>query len=128
MDRPFPMRCAILVATAFALLPVAAGAAGPADLEPAFGNTIVSTHPDGRKARLWIDRSGTYRAQGRKGQTSGGVWSVKGGKLCLKQKRPISIPFPYCTAIRHVEVGASWVDRAVNGDRVTNRLIRGSNG
>lgn len=128
MYQSLPVRCAALAAAAVSLCPAAAGASTLADIAPAFGNTIVSTHPDGRKAKLWLDRAGTYRAQGRKGQTSGGVWAVKEGKLCLKQKRPVPIPLSYCAAIRHVRVGAAWADKAANGDRVTNQLVEGPNG
>jgi hypothetical protein len=96
-----------------------------ADLAPAFGNAIVSTHPDGRQARLWLNRDATYAAQGRRGERSGGVWTLKGDKLCLRQRRPIPIPFPYCKAFPRVHVGSVWSDTAFNGDKVTNRLAAG---
>jgi len=106
------------------------GAGDPASaqataLAPAFGNSIVSTHPDGRQARLWLNRDSTYSAQGRRGERSGGVWTLKGEKLCLTQKRPIPIPFSYCKAFPHVDVGSAWSDTAFNGDKVKNRLVAG---
>jgi hypothetical protein len=94
-------------------------------LEPAFGNSIVSTHPDGRQAKLWLDGDGTYSAQGRRGERSGGVWKAKGEKLCLSQRRPIPIPFSFCKAFARVHVGSTWYDTAFNGDKVTNRLVAG---
>ena len=97
-----------------------------ARLAPAFGNTIVSTHPDGRKARLWLDAGGTYAAQGRAGNRSSGTWKTKGDKLCLTQRSPLPIPFPYCTAIPAERVGKPWRDKAVNGDAVTNVIMKGA--
>ncbi|HVY33189.1 MAG TPA: hypothetical protein VG960_02090 [Caulobacteraceae bacterium] len=104
------------------------GAEPASSLEAAFGNTIVSTHPDGRKARLWLRRDGGYDAQGRAGERSGGVWTVKGEKLCLTQRRPWPIPFSYCKPIPPVAVGKPWRDKAVNGDPVTNEVLPGSEG
>jgi len=97
-------------------------------LKPALGNTIVSTHPDGRKARLWLDAAGGYRAQGRAGERSAGVWKIKDEKLCLSQRRPLPIPFSYCKAIPDERVGKPWRDKAVNGDMVMNEIVRGADG
>ena len=57
--------------------------AAPSALEKSFGNTIVSTYPDGRQAELWLQRGGTYAAEGRRHDRSSGHWKVKDGKLCL---------------------------------------------
>ncbi len=54
-------------ATAILLLAVASPAVADQRLEPAFANTIVSTYPDGRTAKLWLERDGAYRGQSRKG-------------------------------------------------------------
>lgn len=96
-------------------------------LAPALGNTIVSTHPDGRKARLSLDVRGTYEAESRAGRRSGGTWKLRGEKLCLSQNRPLPIPIPYCKAIPAEQVGKPWRDTAVNGDSVTNEIVRGRN-
>ncbi|MGZ9099559.1 MAG: hypothetical protein ACXW3O_07645, partial [Brevundimonas sp.] len=72
------------LATVSAVALVIAGAssalAQASSLEPAFGNTIVSTHPDGRQARLWLSADHTFRAQGRRGNRSSGVWRVRGDR------------------------------------------------
>lgn len=94
-------------------------------LDAAFGNVIVSTHPDGRQAKLWLKRDGAYDAQGRAGERSGGVWRLKGDKLCLSQRRPFPIPFSYCKAVPPVSVGKPWRDKAFNGDLVTNEVVPG---
>ncbi|HEX8231934.1 MAG TPA: hypothetical protein VF559_01130 [Caulobacteraceae bacterium] len=96
-----------------------------ADLEPAFANTIVSTYPDGRKAKLWLNRDGSYRAQGRRGKPSSGVWSLKGEKLCLKQKKPVAGPFSYCTPVHGGGVGTSWTGKAVTGEKITIQVVAG---
>ncbi|MDP1738737.1 MAG: hypothetical protein Q8L23_15015 [Caulobacter sp.] len=96
-----------------------------AALEPAFGATIVSTHPDGRKARLWLHRDHSYTAQGRKGQRSGGTWRLsKDGKLCLRQKRPLPIPVAYCRSPPTAQAGRPWKDTAFNGEPVVNEIVR----
>ena len=110
----------ILILTA---LPVRAS--DRVSLEPAFGNTIVSIHPDGRRAKLWLNRDNSYSAQGRRGQKSAGVWRLKGGKLCLTQRKPIPLPFHYCKVLPKVRVGGHWSDIAVTGERVQNRLAAG---
>jgi hypothetical protein len=101
----------------------AAGAASP--IEKTFGATIVSTYPDGRKAELWLQRDGSYTARGRRGDGSSGHWSVKGGKLCLSQSRPIPSPFSYCTAIPDKPMGASWSAKAVTGEAIRVTVVKG---
>jgi hypothetical protein len=94
-------------------------------LEPAFSNTIVSTYPDGRQARLWLEPDGGYRALGRRGEPTGGTWRIKGEKLCLRQSHPFSVPFSYCTPVMGGEVGDVWIRRAVTGELLRVRLERG---
>ena len=123
-------RAPCLIAGLFAALVLAshplraqpAQARGP---EAAFGNTIVSTHPDGRQALLWLNREGTYTARGRQGQSSGGLWSQTGTKLCLTQRRPYRLPISYCKVFPQVSVGSRWADIAFNGEQVTNQIIAG---
>ncbi len=97
----------------------------PPALEPAFSNTIVSTYPDGRKAKLWLNRDGTYRAQGRRGKPSSGRWSVKGSEICLKQRRPVPGPFSYCTPIKSGGVGTKWSGKAVTGEPISIQVVSG---
>lgn len=111
---------AVALALALLLAATPAAAITEADLRPAFGNTIVSTHPDGRKAKLWLNADHTFTAQGRKGNRERGTWRVKNGKLCLKQTL-----LSYCKAFPTVRVGQTWRDRAVNGEMVSNELVAG---
>lgn len=112
-----------ILAAALMIAAAPAAHAQTTGLEPAFGNTIVSTHPDGRQARLWLSANHTFSAQGRRGNRSSGTWRVRGERLCLTQRRPIPIPIPYCHGFSHHSVGERWNDRASNGDPVTNQIV-----
>jgi|WetSurMetagenome_2_1015567.scaffolds.fasta_scaffold732149_2 hypothetical protein len=98
-----------LAAMAFAA-PALAESTG---LQATFGNTIVSTYPDGRTAELWLHPDGSYSAEGRRHDRSEGHWKVRGEKLCLKQSHPLSLPFTFCTPMFDGAVGASWTGKAV---------------
>jgi hypothetical protein len=109
------------------LILAAALAAAPTQrLDAAFGNTIVSTYPSGRSARLWLDRDGTYTARGAKGAPSSGVWTLKGGTLCLKQKRPYPAPVTYCSAVpAEAGVGSAWRAKSLKGEPLKNAIVAG---
>ena len=107
----------------FAAPALAQEAAGVPDA--AFTGTIVSTYPDGRTARLQLERNGAYKAWGRRGKPSGGRWSVKGDEICLKQTRPFPAPFSYCTALRKGGVGTRWAAKAVTGEPIQVELRAG---
>ena len=94
-------------------------------LEPAFKNTIVSTYPDGRTAKLWLNADGSYRAQGRRGKPSSGRWTLKGEQICLKQSRPFPGPFSYCTSVKRGGVGTSWSGKAVTGEPIRIKVVGG---
>ena len=118
-----PALAALALAAPLAAVPAAAS--DKSVLEPAFSNTIVSTYPDGRKAKLWLNRDGTYRAQGRRGKPSSGKWTLKGEQICLKQSRPFPGPFSYCTGIRRGGVGTTWSGKAVTGEPIKIAVVSG---
>ncbi len=105
---------------AFAASPVLGAPASP--LAPAFGNTVVSTYPDGRTALLWLRPDGSYAAKGRRRTPSSGTWSVKADKVCLKQLKPMRAPFSYCTPLPD---GETWKAKAVTGEPITVRIVGG---
>jgi len=112
---------------AFALLSAAAvQAQPPSPLEPAFGKTVVSTYPDGRTAKLWLQPDGTYRGQGRKGGLTSGRWTLKGERICFRQRRPVPIPFSYCAPVPAADPGASWTGKAVTGEPIRLQIVPGS--
>ncbi|HUO22273.1 MAG TPA: hypothetical protein VMU59_07130 [Caulobacteraceae bacterium] len=99
-------------------------AADKSPVQAAFGSTIVSTYPDGRTAELWLKPDGAYTARGRRGDSSGGHWQVDGGKLCLHQSSPL--PFgSYCTPIPSTGLHSTWSAKAVTGEPIRVRLVKG---
>lgn len=117
-----PVAC---LALSISLAASAAIAASPGAVQEAFGNTIVSTYPDGRTARLWLKADGSYAAKGRRGDPSSGHWRVKGAKLCLKQSRPLPTPFSYCTPIPDGGMGHAWSAKAVTGEPIRVQMTKG---
>jgi len=112
----------LLLTFGLAAAPMAALASEPSPLASAFGNTVVSTYPDGRTALVWLKKDGTYTGKGRRRTPSSGTWSLRGGKVCLKQSRPVPAPFSYCTELPASE---SWKARAVTGEHVTMKVVKG---
>jgi hypothetical protein len=113
-----------------ALLGVAAAAgactaASSSPVDEAFGNTVVSTYPDGRTAELWLAPDGSYTGQGRHHDMSSGHWKVEGAKLCLKQSRPIAFPFSYCPPLPSSGLGAPWAGKAPTGEVTQIKLVHG---
>ena len=104
-----------------------AGEAAPteADLAPAFGNTLLSTYPDGRTARMWLQRGGVYQGQGRRGGLSSGVWRVRDGQVCFSQRRPLPMPGSFCTPIVPGGIGDSWTAKAMTGETIRVSLVAG---
>jgi hypothetical protein len=104
-------------------------ASGPiAALEPAFGNTIVTTYPNGKTTRMWLHRDGTYDGRRANGQATAGVWKVKQKDVCITQKRPLYVPVAFCTGIVPGGVGTSWTAKGLYGEPVRNTLIAGRQG
>jgi hypothetical protein len=105
--------------------PSAAADAGPSAVHEAFGNTIVSTYPDGRVGKLWLSADGSYAAQGRRHDRSSGHWTVKGAKLCLHQSKPMSVPLSFCTPIPEGGLGHAWDAKAVTGEDIRVQVVKG---
>jgi len=97
-------------------------------LQPAFGNTIVTTYPNGKVTRTWLHPDGTYEALRANGDHTGGVWKTKAGQVCLTQKRPVYVPMAFCTPIVPGAIGASWSAKGLLGEPVRNTLIAGRQG
>lgn len=118
----------ILLGVAVGLLGLAppGRAAEPRGLAAAFGNTIKALYPDGRTHRLWLKPDGLWEAVGRTGRTSSGRWSLKGEKVCLKQRRPIALPVSYCAPFpADGSVGVEWAAKDMTGEPVRMTLVEG---
>ena len=107
-----PIFTALLVLTA-------APAPAPESMAPAFANTLVSTYPDGLHGRLYLSADGTWKGVSRHAQVSRGRWRIAGARLCLRQSRPIPIPFSYCTPLVSGGVGTTWPAKAPTGEAIT---------
>lgn len=119
------MRCSVtilLMATAIAGCASSATASSTPALEKAFGATVVSTYPDGRKAELWLRRDGTYAALGRGGAPSSGRWSLVGTNICLRQQKPFWAPFSFCTPVPD---RPAWTAKAITGETMQLTLVSG---
>ncbi|MBB5744677.1 hypothetical protein [Brevundimonas variabilis] len=117
----------ILALTIALALTVQAPTVSPtaADLVPVFGNTLVSTYPDGRKARAWLTADGRFEGEGRRGGRNAGTWRVRDGKVCFSLRRPIIVPGSYCTPIVRGGIGTRWTATAVTGETITVELVAG---
>jgi len=91
----------------------------------AFGNTILSTYPDGRTAEIWLSPDGSYMGEGRSHDPSSGHWSVKGGKLCFRQSRPIPVPFSDCFPLPSGGLNSAWSGKAPTGEATRIQLKPG---
>jgi hypothetical protein len=120
MSRALPILLVLMTADAGV-----AAAAPTTGVEAAFGNTIVSTYPDGRQGKLWLKDGGTYTAEGRRHDPSTGTWKIKGDQICLRQRNPATVPVSYCTAVPSGGIGWTWAAKSVFGDPLKVTLIAG---
>ncbi len=96
----------------------------PGVIAPAFSGTIVSTYPDGRISKLWLNRDGTFSAEGRAHERQAGRWRIRAHSICLSQLKPVPIPIlAYCAPIPAAGVSESWSGKAVTGEPITIRLV-----
>ena len=112
----------------FAAAAVLCGAAGSSPVSAAFGNTIVSTYPDGRTAELWLAADGSYTGEGRRHDLTGGHWKLKGDSVCLRQSRPIPSLFSFCAPLPTGDLQTGWQGKAPTGEATRLKLVQGRAG
>jgi hypothetical protein len=118
--RSFALMVALGIAVA------ATPQAAKADIEQAFGNTLVSHYPDGGWVRHWFNPDGTYSARFSSGRTISARWRVEGDRVCLNNITPsIMMISRFCSPMISASVGERWESRDPLGRRVTNVLQRG---
>lgn len=98
-----------------------------ADINAAFGNTVVSRYPDGGWVKHWFNPDGSYAAQFSDGRRLSARWSVRGERVCLSNIRPSMLIPRVCTAMIDADVGETWQSRDPLGRRVQNVLVAGRN-
>jgi hypothetical protein len=117
---------ASILALAFGLATTAAPVlAQSPGVAVAFGNTILSTYPDGRIARLWLQPNGRFEGHNERGVAVSGHWRLKGARVCLRQARPIPIPLSFCTPAPAADVGVAWTARAATGEELNVKIVEG---
>lgn len=124
------MRSNLIASLAIFLAAAGASAAKPqvdglTKVQGAFGNTIMETFPDGRTAKVWLARDGSYTGEGRRHDRSSGRWSVRGTQLCFKQTHPFVFGYTYCTPIPNVGMDQPWTAKAPTGERITVKVVEG---
>jgi hypothetical protein len=98
MTRALLVLSGILLAAPFGAQ--AAGAApAHSGVAAAFGNTVITTDPDGRTRKVWLKADGTWTGRSRRGLDLAGAWKEKDGKVCMSQSKPrllgsLCQPFP----------------------------------
>lgn len=99
---------------------------GDNDVRAAFGNTVLSTYPDGRSQKVWLHPNGKWTGLSRRGNNLAGTWTVKGQKVCFKQTKPPTLPISFCSDFPdHPTVGVSWTSKDLTGTPIKLSLVRG---
>jgi hypothetical protein len=118
------IRTALAAAVSFAALN--AQAADLSRIAAAFGNTVMSIYPDGRTQKIWLHPDGEWEGQGRDGRPLAGHWTLKGDKVCLRQSKPPTLPFSYCTSFpADPHVGVVWTSKDFGGTPIRLTVLRG---
>jgi len=104
----------------------AARAADPAAAKVAatFGNTVISTYPDGRSQKIWLSEDGTWTGLSRRGSPLAGTWSTRGDKVCLKQTHPPMFGLSFCQALPD-DPSKGMDSRDFIGTRIHLKLVKG---
>lgn len=116
-------------AGAMALAAIAIG--GPAGanggMTAAYGNTILSTYPDGGWVKHWFDPDNSYAARFSDGRRLTARWRIEGRNVCLTNIRPNMFVPRFCSRMVEARVGDTWTSRDPLGRRVSNTLVAGRN-
>ncbi len=96
-----------------------------AEIENAFGNTVISHYPDGAWVKHWFNRDGSYQAIFSDGRRLSARWAIEGERVCLNGIRPRLLLSRFCTAMVEASVGQTWQGRDPLGRRVRNELVAG---
>lgn len=114
------------LAAAASLSALNAQAADLSRMATAFGNTVMSIYPDGRTQKFWLHPNGDWEGVGRDGRPLAGHWTMKEDKVCMRQTRPPTLPFSYCTAFpSDPHVGVVWTSKDFGGNPIKLTVLKG---
>jgi hypothetical protein len=117
-------RTAVAGYAAFAALNAQAAEPGP--VAAAFGNTVISSYPDGTSQKIWLHADGTWNGISRRNAALAGRWTLRGDKVCMRQSQPPTLPISYCTSVpTSSQPGVQWTGRDVAGRAITLSLMKG---
>ena len=86
---------------------------------------MLSIYPDGRSQKIWMHPDGSWDGQSRRGTPLAGRWSVKDGKVCMKQSKPPTLPLAYCTAFpENTYVGVTWTSKDMAGAPIQLKVVK----
>ena len=114
------------LALAVSLSALNAQAADLGRMAAAFGNTVMSIYPDGRTQKIWLHPDGLWDGVSRRGEPLSGKWTMKGDKVCLRQTKPPTLPFSYCTGFPDdPHVGVTWTAKDFGGTPIKLTVLKG---
>ena len=118
----------MLGGVAFCVSLTVACAANAADkrVTAAFGNTVLSTYPDGRSQKVWLHSDGSWTGAARDGRALAGKWRLTADKVCLRQSQPPTLPFSMCLPFpAGAKVGSTWAANDFGGTPIRLKVVRG---
>jgi len=125
MSRSLPP-LALALAAALTMAGAAQAFDGTPQVQPAFGNTVLSIYPDGRSQKIWMHPDGTWDGKSRRGTPLAGHWNVKDDKVCMKQSKPPTLPVAYCTRFPdNTYVGVTWTSKDMSGTPIQLKVVKG---
>lgn len=103
-----------------------AQAAEPGAVSAAFGNTVISSYPDGTSQKIWLHADGSWNGISRHNVALSGRWTQRDDKVCMRQTQPPTLPISYCTPLpANSQPGVQWSGRDVAGRAITLSLTKG---
>lgn len=116
----------LVLAAAVSFSALNAQAADLSRVAAAFGNTVMSIYPDGRTQKFWLHPNGDWEGVGRDGHPLAGHWTLKEDKVCMRQTKPPTLPFSYCTGFpTDPHVGVVWTAKDFSGAPIKLTVLKG---
>jgi len=116
----------VILAASVSLAALNAQASELSRVAAAFGNTVMSIYPDGRTQKIWLHPDGLWDGVARDGKALSGKWTLKADKVCLRQTKPPTLPFSYCTAFPNdPQVGVTWTSKDFGGTPIKLMVLKG---